>query len=548
MMASVANGGRASCRAWSRPRSNGSGWEPVRRAAEPASAVPLEAGHGRGGARRAVDGGQRRRHGRPRAHSPAATSPARPAPRRSSRSRAASGRAAASSDLRDHGWFVFMVPSDNPELAGVVFAEHAEHGYLAAPIAKHIIETYYAQKEGRPLPTLPSCRRPCTPATPAGRRRGARDRRRRAGADAGGGAQLAVFERRLYHHLDWPLLAAVLALAAIGVAMIFSTTGGAEPRATGRRSTPSASASGRRWPCAWRSTTARSSTRRTGSISALVLALLARAVLRRGARRLAALARSRRLQPAAVGVRQGGARAVLAKLLGECGAPALSNQDLLLAAALTPVPLLLIARQPDLGTAVTLLPILGAVVFAAGLPRALLCGIGVLVAVVAAPVGVDVRAQDYQKSRIVTFLDPEQDARGAGYQQIQARITVGSGGVLGQGLHGRHAGAAALPAGRAQRLHLLGAGRGAGLCRRRRGAGALPLRHHALARRRPAGEGPARAPISCWACSPASRSRSSTTSPCRRVWRRSRGSRCRSQLRRLLHDRHARRASASSST
>ncbi len=58
-------------------------------------------------------------------------------------------------DLRDHGWFVFMVPRDNPELAGVIFAEHSEHGYLAAPIAKHIIETYYARKEGRPLPVMP---------------------------------------------------------------------------------------------------------------------------------------------------------------------------------------------------------------------------------------------------------------------------------------------------------------------------------------------------------------------------------------------------------
>ncbi|MGD9906450.1 MAG: penicillin-binding protein 2 [Vicinamibacterales bacterium] len=59
-------------------------------------------------------------------------------------------------DLRDHGWFVFMVPRDNPELAGVIFAEHSEHGYLAAPIARHVIETYYARKEGRPLPVLPA--------------------------------------------------------------------------------------------------------------------------------------------------------------------------------------------------------------------------------------------------------------------------------------------------------------------------------------------------------------------------------------------------------
>jgi penicillin-binding protein 2 len=57
-------------------------------------------------------------------------------------------------DLRDHGWFVFFAPKDNPEIAGVVFAEHGEHGYLGAPIAKHVIETYFAKKEGKPLPVL----------------------------------------------------------------------------------------------------------------------------------------------------------------------------------------------------------------------------------------------------------------------------------------------------------------------------------------------------------------------------------------------------------
>lgn len=57
-------------------------------------------------------------------------------------------------DVRDHGWFVFLAPRDKPELAGVIFAEHAEHGYYGASIAKHIIETYYAKKEGRPLPQL----------------------------------------------------------------------------------------------------------------------------------------------------------------------------------------------------------------------------------------------------------------------------------------------------------------------------------------------------------------------------------------------------------
>ena len=66
-------------------------------------------------------------------------------------------------DVRDHGWFVFFAPHDKPEIAGVIFAEHAEHGYLGAPIAKYAMETYFAKKEGRPLPSLPP--KPVAPAT-----------------------------------------------------------------------------------------------------------------------------------------------------------------------------------------------------------------------------------------------------------------------------------------------------------------------------------------------------------------------------------------------
>jgi penicillin-binding protein 2 len=69
-------------------------------------------------------------------------------------------------DLRDHGWFVFMAPKDNPEIAGVVFAEHSEHGSSAAQVARHIIETYFAQRDGLPLPVLTP---PPPPAPPAAR-------------------------------------------------------------------------------------------------------------------------------------------------------------------------------------------------------------------------------------------------------------------------------------------------------------------------------------------------------------------------------------------
>ena len=53
----------------------------------------------------------------------------------------------------DHGWFVFAAPRDDPRIAGVVFGEHAEHGYLAAPIAKAMIEAYFA-KYDEPAPAV----------------------------------------------------------------------------------------------------------------------------------------------------------------------------------------------------------------------------------------------------------------------------------------------------------------------------------------------------------------------------------------------------------
>jgi penicillin-binding protein 2 len=67
-------------------------------------------------------------------------------------------------DLRDHGWFVFFAPKDNPQIAGAIFGEHNEHGYFNAPIARHVIATYFAKKEGKPLPAfVPN---PLLPAAP----------------------------------------------------------------------------------------------------------------------------------------------------------------------------------------------------------------------------------------------------------------------------------------------------------------------------------------------------------------------------------------------
>jgi penicillin-binding protein 2 len=68
------------------------------------------------------------------------------------------GRAAArtTKNLRDHGWFTFFAPRDNPEIAGVVFLEHGIHSANAASVAKHILLTYFAKKDGLPLPPPPT--------------------------------------------------------------------------------------------------------------------------------------------------------------------------------------------------------------------------------------------------------------------------------------------------------------------------------------------------------------------------------------------------------
>jgi len=67
------------------------------------------------------------------------------------------GRQAAlrrGSEVRSHGWFVFFAPQENPQIAGVIFGEHNEHGYLGAEVARHVIETYFAKQEHRGLPAL----------------------------------------------------------------------------------------------------------------------------------------------------------------------------------------------------------------------------------------------------------------------------------------------------------------------------------------------------------------------------------------------------------
>jgi penicillin-binding protein 2 len=72
----------------------------------------------------------------------------------------AQGRAVATNktahNLRDHGWFVFFAPKEHPTIAGVVLLEHGIHGGNAARVAHHILATYFAKEDHRPLPPPPT--------------------------------------------------------------------------------------------------------------------------------------------------------------------------------------------------------------------------------------------------------------------------------------------------------------------------------------------------------------------------------------------------------
>ena len=105
---------------------------------------------------------------------------------------------------------------------------------------------------------------------------------------------------------------------------------------------------------------------------------------------------------------------------------------LLIPAVLIAAPTLLVAKQPDLGTAI-LIALTGlAIMVMAGLTWRLLV-LGALAALGGAPAFVMFVMKDYQRDRILTFLHPEDDPSGSGYHILQAKIALGSGGFLGKG-------------------------------------------------------------------------------------------------------------------
>ena len=111
---------------------------------------------------------------------------------------------------------------------------------------------------------------------------------------------------------------------------------------------------------------------------------------------------------------------------------------------LTAFPFMLIYKEPDLGTALVLIPIVGAIIFSAHLKlRWILILLAVLLA--AAPI-LYMNLKPYQKERIYTFLNPESDPSNLGWNAVQANLAVGRGGVTGKGfMEGTHCSLGYLP-------------------------------------------------------------------------------------------------------
>lgn len=124
---------------------------------------------------------------------------------------------------------------------------------------------------------------------------------------------------------------------------------------------------------------------------------------------------------------------LVARYLTELRGDQLESRDLLKLGALTALPIILVLKQPDLGTALTYLPILAVGFFLAGLQwrhAAILLVLGLSTCFFSWHFVL----KDYQRARLVSFLDPELDPKGSGYHVIQSKIAIGSGGMWGRGV------------------------------------------------------------------------------------------------------------------
>ncbi len=231
-------------------------------------------------------------------------------------------------------------------------------------------------------------------------------------------------------HLDAPLLAALLLLVLGGLSVLYSA-GGGDLNLVVRQAIRLGA--GFLILLVLAQIPPRSYRFWTPVIYGLGLVLLALVVLvgteAKGATRWLTLPGIGRFQPAEL--MKLAVPAMVAWFFSERNLPP-TKLDVLAALGLIFLPAIMIAVQPDLGTSILIAAAGLVVLFMAGLSWRLI-SLAVLVLVIAAPLMYFFVLHDYQRSRVDTFLNPEADPRGAGWNIIQSKTAIGSGGVTGKG-------------------------------------------------------------------------------------------------------------------
>jgi rod shape determining protein RodA len=241
---------------------------------------------------------------------------------------------------------------------------------------------------------------------------------------------------------DHLLLGAVLALLAVGILFIYSATGVDSGGSTFVRKQALGGAVGLGVLVALLLTDYRLLRRFARPVAlaglGLLVAVFVVGVERKGAQRWIPLPGGFQLQPSEF-VKVAFILALAAFIARRHEKPAgarkgLGGEDIVWSLALLALPALLIMKQPDLGTALVLVAIWFGAMFMCGARGRHLLAVAALFAVIFAVAWNVGLVHDYQKSRLLVFLNPEGTHSEAGYQIVQSRIAIGSGQLTGRGL------------------------------------------------------------------------------------------------------------------
>ena len=230
-------------------------------------------------------------------------------------------------------------------------------------------------------------------------------------------------------HLDWPLLLGLIALSGVGLVVLYSS-GGQDMELVWRQCVRLGIAFGvmfffaqipphhlERWaPWIY------------GAGVVMLIAVLVFGAVGKGAQRWLDLGLFR-FQPSEI--MKLAVPMMIAWYLAENTLPP-SRRALAITALIILVPVALIVKQPDLGTSLLIAMAGIFAVLLAGVSWRLVGGLGILAAA-CAPLLWFFGMHDYQRQRVLTFLNPESDPLGAGYHIIQSKIAIGSGGLYGKG-------------------------------------------------------------------------------------------------------------------